>query len=269
MMQEKIKEIKMAKLKLSFLEREFFAESKDGKHVKGYEPAIIETPEETKVGRVINLKRIKQAQFLDSVLFETELDFVLQDLELSDLLIDEDARKWLEAFRQLHKNYYLQEVSMRFAIKPEPMPFLRYKVYPSEIIKGKKPFEGVVSTLPDSCIFGVIEPPLKLEDGSWISNVYYKRQSFLSNGELSSFSNAKNPKNKSGKRIGFLPQTRATLLGQLENRDIDFIQRGYCSPFPEDVFPIKNFLEISYPISLRDNQHNPLTIKVELLDEKN
>lgn len=252
------------RLRLSFLERDYFAGSRDGTHVKGFEPAIIRVGGELKVGRVVDLERLGQAEFTDTILFQAEIELKDCNLPLDELMLgNEEAREWLEKHKQMFRDAYREEVPMVFSVACLEMPLLKYEIFPPNYFKRERsymPPRGLIEKLLKRAVYAEVLPPMKFADGKWIPNVYYKREAHLPNGEVWSASmqdtNDDNP----------FRQARGTLLGSLAFGEVKQSYESRAGRFEPEYFPIKNFLEVCYPIGLRDREHNPLTIKVELVD---
>jgi len=251
------------RLRLSFLEREYFAESRDGTHVKGFEPAIIKVDGEEKVGRVIDVERLRQAECIDTILFQTEIELKDCNLPLDELLSgNEEARKWLEKHKQMYKDDYGMEVPMVLSVACLEMPPLKYTIYPPDYFKrerGYMPPRGLIGKLPEKTVYARVRPPMKFADGKWIPNVYYHRQALLPNREVWSASIVDFNSDP------FLEAT-GTLLGSLAFGEVKQSLEYRSGEFKPEQFSIRNFLEVCYPISLRDRKHNPLTIRVELAE---
>ena len=94
---------------------------------------------------------------------------------------------------------------------------------------------------------------MKFEDGTWIPNIYYNRKVEDIEGFFDSYG-VEDPTRRyysvEGSLLGNLK------LDNIENRKGDF----------RKSFPMPHFLEVAYPVSIRDNHHNPLSIKFELIN---
>jgi hypothetical protein len=244
------------RLKLSLLEREFFAESRDKKSVKGHEPAIIETPEQIMVGRVINPERLRQAEFIDTLLFETLLPIVSARYELADLIGNSHAgQNWLRQFREHFLRYHGEQISETLEVTPMQMPPLKYGWISEDYFETNISGQGILRAQPAQMAYVKIIPPLKYKTGEWISRVMYERLTIFSDGQAGSF-NTHDPSE---------PQhhnSEGVLLGYLREQDLlnkfgDFGQ-----------FPAKHFLTVSYPAGISDlKEVKPLEIRFGLAED--
>lgn len=224
----------MKNIKISFLEREFFAEDRTGTTLKGYEPAIIKIEQETKFGRVIDTKRLGEAQYIDTKLFQTLLPLSDSEIDLTSVLEkDENGSKWLESHKKYFAETYKKNVPMILFIKYLELPKnLIYIIYPTDIERITLNYEcpkGVVDSLPNTAVYYKITPPMKFEDGKWIPNIYYKRNIIGSNKNFISYSMIDPKKDK------YL-NVEGILLGTLKQKDL----KDKVGDF-ERCFPLKNF----------------------------
>lgn len=244
-------------LRVSFLERTFFVGDKSGRFVKGYEPAIIELEGKQVLGRVIDPKRLSEAEFIDTVLFTFNVPYTETDFDIREALSqDENGQKWLEQFERYHKEQYKREVSSVMAVKPLDFPQeLFWSMLPEDYFDRPPNYRGPKASLmrlPSSMIYGRILPPLHFANGTPLRNVYYKRQARTPDGKEWSFSNRIPPEE--------LLNSEGVLLGELYETQLTH----HTGTF-EGGFPIRHFLDVSYPVSLQDTKNNPLTIRTELI----
>jgi len=257
----------MPNIKLSFLEREFDKGDRNGTTVRGYELAMINTDGETRVGRVVDTKRMRDAFFIDTCLFQIILPLIDSEVDLSLLLKDnENGLKWLEAHKKYHFDTYKKEVPMIFSVKSAKMSLrteyvLFLENYCKKVSEDRyyKTPRGIIKALPNNAFYFDITPPMKFQDGKFIPNLYYNRKVRDRKGIFDEYS----LHNLDGDEREKFLNLRGSILGKLNNRDIENKEGNF-----EDCFPIEHFLDVCYPVSLRQAaQYNPLTIKIEL--EKN
>ncbi|MBI2667654.1 hypothetical protein HYX17_02690 [Candidatus Woesearchaeota archaeon] len=251
----------MAELKISFLEREFFAGDVTGTTIRGYEPAKIRTKKGVVLGRVILPEMMEKKDWIDTVLFHRNLSLSNRDIDLAEILNGYDGgMKWLECYQKLHLDYFNIKASTILSMGHLQPPIMLYTLYPEDIKKiGSLRYRcpsGVIESIPSHAIYCKMLPPMKLDNGKYIPNVYYKRQVSTSGGKFDSYS-IKDPNDNKYLNV------EGVLLGKLEEKNIRPNEGDF-----EKCFPINHFLEVSYPVSLRDvNNKNPLKIRVELTYE--
>ena|GEM_PF-4014100 len=259
----------MPKLKLKFLEREFFKYPATGT-VRGYKPALIHKEgkkinnpaglikliNEGKIetGRVIDPKELEKAEFLDFVLFETELDFAEQKTDLAPLLnSDEYGAEWLNKFKVFCRRYLGEEIPATFSVEMidfEPLEFMKFPNDFFERGRFYRPPKGIIESLPSRMGYARIVPPVKFRDDKWIPQVYYKRLAMRPDKIVEGVSTHELPDD--------FKLSRGVLLGRLTEKDIAQKTGEF-----EDGFPLDLFLRTDYPVSIRDvNEYNPLSISV-------
>jgi len=248
----------MKKLKISFLETETLSlnRSKDG--IKGYEPAIIKTEKGTFKGKVIDVNRLKQAKQTHHELYSTVLDLKPLEFDLSLLLeADEKGKIWLDKFNKYFYDNFKEHIPTDISIKELAFPVGgEYTLYPNDIeLIGKINYrcpKGKIKLLSDKMVYYNILPPMKFKNEKWIPNIYYNRKVDDIEGFFRSYSlhePAERYLNARGVLLGTLK------LDDIENKVGDF----------RKSFPMPHFLEIAYPVSLRDNKNNPLSIRFDLV----
>ncbi len=256
-------------IKISFLEREYFAGDNTKTTMAGYELARIKmqgAPEQ--IGRVINVDKLKKAEFIDTIFFSRELPLKNSEIDLAKILEnDENGSKWLASFRGYFSKLYEQEAPTLLSIKTfglkessiEPPP-VKYTWYPNYMEKIKNdrsyfPPEGILNLSEVDAVYCDILPPMKLANGERAPNLYYNIKAMAVNGTIGSYS----------MRYLHEPRlpTQGILLGKLRENDVKDPQGNF-----ENGFPLVHYLEICYPTPLRQAAEiNPLTINVELCEK--
>lgn len=248
----------MKKIKVSFLETETLSMNRSGDGIKGYEPAIIKTEKGTFKGKVIDTERLKQVKQIHHEIYSTFLDLKSQEFDMSLLLELEDKGKiWLERFNKYFYDQFLEYIPLTLSIEELDFPNgADYTLYPRDIeLIGKLSYhcpKGNIDFLPEKMVYYSILPPVKFKDGKWVPNIYYNREVEDIEGFFSSYS-----LHEPGERYF---NARGSFLGNLKLNDI----KNKAGDFRKS-FPIPHFLEVVYPISLRDNKHNPLSIRFDLV----
>ena len=164
------------KIKISFLEREFFAEDRTRTTVGGYESAIIKIDGKIKLCKVIDLERLKRAESLYFQMFQTTLPLVESETDLKQILEeDENGAKWLASFEKYFLAYYGEVIPMSLSIKASQLPRKTlYDLIPKDYFKrteGGKHYrcpEGFIESLPENAAYWEIRPPMKYKDGKWV-----------------------------------------------------------------------------------------------------
>ncbi|MEK6907114.1 MAG: hypothetical protein AABW45_01160 [Nanoarchaeota archaeon] len=252
------------KITMKFLEREFLPYSKN-EPIRGYRRAIIETKTgsgltelvEHKIGRVIEPDELAKAEFLDILLYQTELELITQKIDLNELIgSNQNDRKWLNSLKNYFKFLFKDEkIPLNFSIEMIEFSLLRYIKYPNDYFKRdwRDFFEGIIEKLPSNAYYPLILPPLKLSNGKRIPNLGYNRKVIRPDGIIEDYTiKTLDEKSKLG-----------VILGKLNEKDIKD-QRGIF----EGGFPLDHFSEITYPTYFRfADRLNPLTIQVYLSKE--
>ena len=255
----------MKKLRLSFLEKEFFAEDRTGTTIRGYEPAVMKVDGELKAGRVIDVAELEKAESIDTLVFQTEVDLKERSFDLGELLKeDESGREWLENLQRYFSEFFKKTVPMTFSMRPLELPQdMRYSLMPKDYFgrtrdKWGSPIyykcpEGVIRRLPETLVYWKIRPPMKFKDGTWLRGVNYSRNVKGPKGTFESYTN-QDPNDKAHFHA------EGILLGKLGIEDLEDTK----GDFEYDI-PLEHFLDMVYctPIS-QVHKYNPSTIRVEL-----
>ncbi len=252
----------MSKLKLGFLKREFFAGDRTGTTIKGYELAIINTGGKLKVGKVIDVEKLKEAEFVDTLCFQTEIGLEEKTVDLEQILReDKEGKKWLDGVQRYFSEYFEESVPMTFSMKPLQFPKdMEYKAMPKDYLEKEYWYKcpgAVIRELPKTLVYWDVMPLMKFSDGTWIRGVYYCR-------------NVKGPKNIFDSYLNRDPSdenpmrsAKGVLLGSLCAENLEEITGDF-----EGDFPLEHFLDCTYAIPLSlVNKYNPSTIRVELTKE--
>jgi len=237
----------MGNIQISFLERKFALEDNTGMTIKGYELARITLGKEERIGRVIDVKKMNESNYSDTVLFQTIIPLENSEVDMTSFLQkNEGGIKWLEN----HKRYFLdtfnKKVPMNLSIKSADFPAESVYTLYSKNINDRNCPRGVIGFLPKRLIYSKILPPMKFDDRKWIPNIYYSRK--VKDEIFNSYS------------IQILDDfIGGVLLGELNQEDIKKIEGNF-----DNCFPLHHFLEVSYPVALRQiPEYNPLTIRIE------
>ena len=250
------------KLILNFLERDFFMDySRDTRgSIKGYNPAIIKRGQDIKFGRVIDTKELAKSEFIDVLVYQTELELAEQEFDLSELLKkDKDGAKWLDSFNSYIETIYHETIPTDFSIENTPFIPLEYTKFPNDYFdRAKEGYysapRGTINFVPEGIYYMRILPPMKFENGKWLPGLYYNRKVIRPDGIIEGYS----IKEKSTERGG-----AGVFLGESEKNDIET-----CDEF-EGGFPLIHFFELVYPAPLRmAKELKPLTIQVHLSNKK-
>lgn len=251
----------MKNIKVSFLERDFFAEDWTKTTVRGYEPAVIDSGKGIVYGRVIIPEELKKANFIDTTCFQTQFPLCDNEIDLVPILEnDENGNNWLQKHKTYHSQTYGIDIPMIFSIQLlDSVPGWTYHLMPKDYFArtegGRKyqPPKAVMDNLPEGTFYCRIHPPVKFSNGKWITNLYYNRKVRGSKGIFDSY-HISDPNDTNHFQVA------GVLFGELNQADL----KNLSGDFEKD-FPLDHFLEVCYPISLRQaGKFNPLTIKVEL-----
>jgi len=249
-------------IKISFLERDFFAGDRTGTTVRGYEPALIEVGGKVKLGRVIDPDRMGQSEDIDTELFNTTLpltgDLTINLVEL--LGNNEQGKEWLDKLKK-HSLYYSgEEIPTTLSINcPQIPPRITYALYPEDFFK-KGPYytcpRGFLTKLPETTAYLVVTPPMVIKDGKRQIKINFHRkvisQDHAFNGCEIRDSADKNP----------YKVLQGDIFGTLNERDLTDKVGDWKS-----CFPLRHYLDIGYSVGLREvRQLNPLTIRIRLAE---
>lgn len=254
------------KIKVSFLEREFFAGDRTMTTVRGYEPAVAEIDGKLKRGRVIDVEELRKSEFIDTLLFQTELDFQECEIDLTDMLeSDEDGKNWLEQHRKYFSGCFKETIPMTFSISHLELPQkVKYSVLPEDYFKRVEGGRNYwcpwkfIENLPETVCYQKIIPPVKFQDGKWAIGISYSRCVSGPKKVFDSYS-IEDPEDKKHFSVP------GVLLGTLNKSDLNGLVGSSMEDFEGDL-PLTHFLRVAYlvPISLA-NKYNPLNIRVELV----
>lgn len=250
------------RVRIEFMEREYFSEDRSGKYIKGYEPAVIDVDGEKKVGRIIDVNRLRQAQYLETTFFRCEIPYSETRISLEELIgKNEEGRKWLELLVKMHSDCYGMTINTEFHINPLQMIPIVYTVYKENLEQPSqncKPSDGLIVKLPQGAAYARIIPPMYFADGTPIKNLYYTRNAIFPDKNVFSASM------RDFCNLEDLRQAEGVLIGELNYYDVEahFLHGG--DTFHVLDFPIISFLKVSYPVSFRDRDHNPLSIRIWL-----
>jgi len=244
----------MAKLKLKFTEREFFSDKNTGT-IPGYENAAMLVNGEVQLGKVVKLDKLEKAEFIDTVMFETELDYKVQTVDLAQILNkDEAGKKWLNGLRTYYKECYDEDISTDFTVEMLDFTPLSFVKFPNDYFKRDRNYrvpEGYIEKLPKNCIYSKIVPPMKYKTGEWIPNIVYDRKAIRKDGVVEGISYS-----EKGDKSMLL--ARGVLIGTVEENDISE-KRGEF----EGGFPLESYLSLVHRVSLRNaHKYNPRQINV-------
>lgn len=248
----------MSKIKISFLETEILSLNRSGDGIKGYEPAIIETEKGIFKGRVIDTDRLKKAKQVHHEFYSTNIDLKDVSFDLSLLLeTTEKGQSWFDNFKRYFYDYFKEEIPMNLSIKKLDFPFgANYTLYPDDVdLIGKLSYEcpkGKIISLSDGIVYHNLLPPMKFNNGKFIPNIYYNRKVDDIEGFFNSYS-IQDPTRK-------YYSVEGCLLGNLKLNNLEINKGDF-----RNSFPMPHFLEVVYPITIRDNNHNPLSIRFELV----
>lgn len=246
-------------IRISFLEREFIVGDRSGKYIAGYEPAIVVKDGKLIEGRIIDPKLLGKSNFIDSIVYSLTIPYSKRKIDLKETLENTAGKKWLDQFESYHLQTYGHAPSRTMSITPLIFPLrLRWEALPENYIDlvdcGKRydPPKAILETLPQVMLYGKICPPLKLVNGSWMRNAYYKRKAVTPDGktwEISTEISDDEFRNSEG-----------VLLGMLNGSDLSLPSGTF-----DGEFPMIHYLDVCYPVRISDTQNNPLTIRTELL----
>jgi hypothetical protein len=251
------------RIRLSFLEREFFAESADGLSVRGHESIKVGFPDGDKHCRGIYPERLKQAQSIDTKLFTADFPMTFSTDLVPILENDKNGIKWLESFRRYCEATHGEQVPLTFSVSPVQSPEkLNYSLLPEDYFertrgdKNYAPPKGILTKVPAGATYLKVCPPFKFADGKWIQRgIKYDREAWGSNGSEWSYS-LKDPRDKSHFHA------EGILLGNLEENDLENQQGDF-----ENNFPFSHRVRAVYMVGIsRIGDLNPLSINVELVE---
>ncbi len=250
-----------SKLEIQFWERMFIQDTRipEGT-IRGYKPARIIADGKEELGHVLDVKELKGNDFIDSMLFSTQIGLANRVTDLSRVLqSDKGGKKWYDSFYRYFAEMYDNYIPFEFNIKNIPFSPLNYQKFPVDYFerveknRGYRPPEGRIVSLGKTKYVKII-PPMKFQDGKWLQSIFYDRKVERFNGKI-----------KEGyfiSRVGDEPYNSApgVLLGNMVENDLTNI-KGDKNEF--QGFPLNNFLQVTYPISFGEvGTYNPLTIKV-------
>ena len=250
-------------IRLSFLEREFFAESADGMSVRGHEPIKVSFLDGDRYCRAIYPERLKQAQSVNTKLFIIDFPMTFTTDLVPILESDKNGAKWLESFRKYCKATYGEQVPLTFSAYPVQFPEkIEYSLLPEDYFertrggRGYVSPKGILTRVPADAAYLKVCPPFKFANGEWIKEgIKYDREVFGSNGIKWSYS-AQDPSDKSHFHADGI------LLGNLEEKDLEDQQGDF-----ENGFPFRHRVRAVYMVGIsRIRDLNPLSINVELVE---
>lgn len=254
----------MNKLKLSFLMREFFAGDRTKTTIRGYEPAVMSVGGELKVGRIIDLDELAKADYVDFLLFQTEVDLEKSEIDLEERLKqDKGGKAWLESHQKYFSEYFGEAIPLVFRIKRVlPPGVMEYIVFPKDYFErtkegpigcGYKCPEAILRRIPDSLHYWRIEPPMKFKDGKWIKGANYERVVSGPKGVFDSYS-LRDPNDDQHH------YTEGILFGSLDFGDLEDVRGDF-----EGDIPLTHSFKMVYLAPMnRLQEFSPMTIKVEL-----
>ncbi len=164
---------------------------------------------------------------------------------------------WLKKLRERSLYYSGKEIPTALSISCVQIPKkVEYSLFPEDYIEKGGDYtcpQGYLTCLPETAVYFVVKPPIVIEDGKRITNLNWHRKLISSNGIFDSYSIKDVEEENPFKTL------QGDLFGTLNSGDlIDKIGKW------EDCFPLTHYLEISYPVALRDlGQMNPLTIRIQ------
>ncbi len=248
------------RLRLSFWEREFFPGNRSGEHIAGYEPALVYDGKEVCEGHVVDLKRMRNADWEDREVYASEFPMKDISLDLEEVLsATYEGKRWLEAHQAFFRDVFQKYMPLPFSLKLVEMPSVHYVLFNdlnasdhlSSVYFRRIPC-GTLATLPRTCFYGLVTIPQRFSDGKFAPSIYYNRNTLNGRGISQGYSLQLFPKEK----FNYAP---GILLGTLEENDV-VLEQGNL----HDETPLNHLLEVTYPVSMRDTSHCPLTICVEL-----
>ena len=164
-----------------------------GTTIKGYEPAIINTGKGIKFGRVIDIKRMEQAQSTDTELFQTMIPLVDSELNLIELLKDnENGARWLKKLREYSLYYSEEEIPTTLSIRYEKIHSkVEYTLFPEDYCQRERGYfcpRGHLITLPENVIYAIVTPPMVIKDKKRLTNLNWHRKVISSNSIFEGYS---------------------------------------------------------------------------------
>lgn len=250
------------RLKLSFFEREFFADNRAGTHVKGYEPAIIMDHGVLKRGHIIDTERLATAESIDTKLAEMEVSVNQHPTDLTEHLeATEGGKKWLGAHRRLHYDEYNCTVPITITAEPLEIKPMRCTIFPPDYFERVErnryyqPPQATIEKLAQEAVYARVLPPLKFATGKWIQGFAYKRLVRLANNEHWEYA----LEDATSREFTPMP---GIILGEINETGVTNKSEEF-----KGVLSANGFLEVVYLVSIRDKQHNPLWIHVNLAEK--
>ena len=252
-------------LSLKFFEREFLLDPSTGL-TKDTRLVVVRNKEDIKIGRVIDPQKVKNLQYLDTLLFETELELTEGQVDLAGILArDRNGVRWLELFRRHHEGMKPEYVNTNLRIENIPFKSFFYTKCPNDYFErvqqygfgGYRAPRGRIEKIPDGTFHvRILAPPSIFRDGEWSSYSDIRRrvvrpdgieEEYLMNGDE-----------------GHLVPVRGVLLGKLGIEDI----KDPTGEF-EGGFPLNHFAKIVYSVALSEaGEHNSLLTSLKLKNEK-
>lgn len=259
-------------LKLTFFESIPFAEDTTGTTVGGYEPCLVNEGGAIRPGRVIDVDLMNKASL------PVDIDHLTVTMPLADgehdlgrLLESSDGgQTWLRKFQGWGDAYVREDIPLTLTIREVSREGrFAYSVLPSDYFKRLKDDRGhsrsyacpsgIVDGIPASCWYGILLPPLKTANG-WINGTQYNRTcASVPRTAMESYSlvpegfNSFDATRKKSTPIG-------ALLGPLGEGDVNERMHDF-----EGSLPLHHYLEVVYPVALRDAaKMNPLGITLSL-----
>lgn len=247
------------KLSLKFLEREFLLDPSTGL-TRDTRVVVVRDGERYRTGRVIDPQKIRNLQYLDTLLLETELDLSDQNIDLSRVLQrDQNGIRWLKLFRNYFVNVPKDLVNTNLMIERLPFNSLFYIKFPYDYFEriekhlGYVAPRGRIESLPNGLHYiRIVPPPVRFKEGICFSYTDIRRMVARPDGIIEEYSIRDNEET--------LAPAKGIFLGRLNRYDIKHSSGEF-----EGGFPLDHFVEVSYPVAISEvGQHNPLLILVKL-----
>lgn len=244
-----------------FMEQQMFPDRETGL-APGCVPArIVTTDEGERLGFIYNLGKLKNGLAFKAVVYEKRYIIGQEPVDVSwDLRNDPGGKNWLETIEQRY-GPILAQISL------EQIPFtpLVYTVYPNDF-ESHSYSRAILESLPEGTIYAKLHPLVKCVNGKWLSSIYYERKVTTVQGESAHYDNQVVEKVDSD---GFCPDSSpGVLLGRIDFENLIPIRKGFNShakDFDGKDFPFQHYLEVSYPVALRDaHKLNSLSLEIRL-----
>ena len=246
----------MPNIKLSFTFTEHLTQNNTRDNVEGIETAVINTGDGPQIGKMVDVQKLSQVIMISNELYATSIPLATDEYDLKDMLKgDAGGKEWLERFDKLFMDTFKETIPTQ--MKVQCLPYhgdFTYKAYPQNYAHMNRYLvpEGILEHLDGGAQYLEIIPPMNWADGEYVQQVIYNRS--IEDDFFNSYS-IRDPREGNP----FI-QARGLFLGKINTESIRLRSRGHF----EGKTSLDHYFEMAYPITIRDTENNPVSIKFTL-----